>query len=325
MSKEIHFENVALQSGIILPHVTLGYKTFGRLNSAGDNCILLPSSYAGAHVSYAQLISRARPLNPAKYFIVLVHLLGNGLSSSPSNTASPFHGPDFPNVTIADNVQLQYRLLTEHLKVQQIALVYGFSLGATQGFAWAATYPEMVQRLLAVCGSAKCWPLTALIMRGAMTVLKSDPNFRGGHYTIVPEAGLRALSRVTVAWSHTAAFFRDQLYRNFGLETAEDVTQYWENYTLGTDANDHLSMFWTWTNASTGLEELQKITARTIVMPCDQDLYFSWDEARIEAAQIPNAEFRPIISPYGHIAGVPGLLCAETLFVEQAIRDLLAR
>jgi homoserine O-acetyltransferase len=321
----MQFENVTLQSGVVLPQVRLGYKTFGRLNSAGDNCILLPSSYAGAHVSYAQLISRARPLNPAKYFIVLVHLLGNGLSSSPSNTASPFHGPDFPNVTIADNVLLQYRLLTEHLKVQQIALVYGFSLGATQGFAWAATYPEMVQRLLAVCGSAKCWPLTALIMRGAMTVLKSDPNFRGGHYTIVPEAGLRALSRVTVAWSHTAAFFRDQLYRNFGLETAEDVTQYWENYTLGTDANDHLSMFWTWTNASTGLEELQKITARTIVMPCDQDLYFSWDEARIEAAQIPNAEFRPIISPYGHIAGVPGLLCAETLFVEQAIRDLLAR
>ena len=59
-------------------------------------------------------------------------------------------------------------------------------------------------------------------------------------------------------------------------------------------------------------------------MPCDQDLYFSLDEARIEAAQIPHAELRPVISPYGHMAGVPGLRCAETLFVEQAIRDLLA-
>ena len=325
MSEVMHFENFTLQSGVVLPKVTLGYKTFGRLNSAGDNCILLPSSYAGAHVSYAQLISRARPLSPARYFIVVVNLLGNGLSSSPSNTASPFHGADFPNVTIADNVRLQYRLLTEHLKVQQIALVYGFSLGAMQGFAWAAIYPKMVQRLLAVCGSAKCWPLTALIMQVAMTVLKSDPNFRGGHYTIVPEAGLRALSRVTVAWSYSAAFFRDQLYRNFGVESADAVAQYWENYTLATDANDLLSMFWTWKNASTELADLQKITARTIVMPCDHDLYFSLDEARIEAAQIPNAEFRPIISPYGHIAGVPGLLCAETLFVEQAIRDLLAR
>ena len=60
-------------------------------------------------------------------------------------------------------------------------------------------------------------------------------------------------------------------------------------------------------------------------MPCDHDMYFTLDEVRIEAAQIPNAEFRPIASPYGHIAGVPGLLPAETLFVEQAIRDLLAR
>ena len=221
----MRFENVTLQSGVVLPQVTLGYKTFGRLNKAGDNCILLPSSYAGAHVSYAQLISRARPLNPAKYFIVVTNLLGNGLSSSPSNTASPFHGADFPNVTIADNVRLQYRLLTEQLKVQQIALVYGFSLGAVQGFAWAAFYPEMVQRLLAVCGSAKCWPLTALIMEGAMTVLKSDPDFRGGHYTIIPETGLRALSRMTVAWTYSAAFFRDQLYRNFGYETADAVVQ----------------------------------------------------------------------------------------------------
>jgi homoserine O-acetyltransferase len=286
---------------------------------------LLPSSYAGAHISYAQLISRARPLNPAKYFIVLVHLLGNGFSSSPSNTPAPFHGADFPDVTIEDNVRLQYRLLTEHLKVRRIALIYGFSLGAIQGFAWAAAYPEMVRGLLAVCGSAKCWPLTGLIMDSAMMALKADPNFRGGHYTMVPEAGLRALSRVTLPWSHTAAFFRDGLYRNLGHESAEAIAQYWQNCAVATDANDFLSMFRTWKNSSTELEELRKITARTIVMPCDQDLYFSVDEARLEAAQIPNAEFRPIISPYGHLAGVPGLLCAETLFVEQAIRDLLAR
>ena len=323
MLQEIHFQNITLQSGVVLPDVKLGYKTYGRLNKAGDNCILLPTSYAGSHVSYAQLIGRARALNPGKYFIVVINLLGNGLSSSPSNTPSPFHGAAFPNVTILDNVQLQHRLLTE-LKVRKIALIYGWSLGAVQGFSWAANYPEMVRRLLAVCGSAKCWPLSTLMLDGAMRVLKADPDFSNGNYRMIPEAGLRTLSRVTLTWTYSAAFFRDRLYRNIGFETAEAVAQYWENYTITSDANDLMAVFWTWKNAATELEDLRKITAKTIVMPCDHDRYFTLEETRIEAAQIPDAEFRPIHSHYGHIAGVPGLVPGGTVFLEKAIRDLLA-
>jgi homoserine O-acetyltransferase len=181
----------------------------------------------------------------------------------------------------------------------------------------------MVRRLLAVCGSAKCWPLSALIIEGAMMVLRSDPNFRDGHYTMVPEAGLRALSRMTVSWTYSAAFFRDRLYRNIGHESAEAVAQHWEDYTVAADANDLMAVFWTWRNAATELEDLRKITAKTIVMPCDQDMYFRLEEIQIETAQIPNAELRPIYSPYGHIAGVPGLIPGGTLFLEEAIRDLL--
>ena len=104
-----------------------------------------------------------------------------------------------------------------------------------------------------------------------------------------------------------------------------EFLNFWEEDHLAWDANDLLAMLQTWQNADLAPETLQNITARTIVMPCTTDMYFTLEEAKIEAAQIPNAELRPMISDYGHCAGVPGLLPVETLFLEQAIGDLLAR
>jgi homoserine O-acetyltransferase/O-succinyltransferase len=325
LPKTICFENVTLQSGVTLPSVTIVYKTYGELNDAGDNCILLPTYYTGTHDSYARLIGRDRALDPAKYFVVIPNLLGNGLSSSPSNTAVPFRASKFPNISVADNVRLQYRLLTETLNVQQIALVYGWSMGAMQAFSWAAVYPELVQRLLPVCGSARCWPLNYVFLEGVRSALMADPNFMAGNYASPPEAGLRAFGRSYAGWAYSAAFYREALYRNLGYTSLEAFLTFWEDDHLTWDANDLLAMLWTWQNANLSSGELKNITAKTIVMPCDQDMYFTLDEARFETAEIPNAELRTLYSAYGHCAGAPGLFPAETAFLEQTIRELLAR
>lgn len=319
------FENVLLQSGVSLPEVTIVYKTYGKLNDAGDNCILLPTYYTGTHESYARLIGKGGALNPAKYFIVIPNMLGNGVSSSPSNTAAPFHGAKFPGISVGDNVALQHRLLTEILKVKQIALIYGWSMGAMQAFAWAATYPDMVQRILPVCGSAKCWPLNHVFLEGVRTALTADASFKAGNYTAPPEAGLRAFGRCYAGWAYSAAFYRDALYQNLGYASLQAFLTFWEDDHVAWDANDLLAMLWTWQNASLSAQELQNIRAKTIVVPCDQDMYFTLDEARMETAEIPNAELRPLYSAYGHCAGAPGLLPAETVFLEQTIRELLAR
>jgi homoserine O-acetyltransferase len=90
----------------------------------------------------------------------------------------------------------------------------------------------------------------------------------------------------------------------------------------GFPRNQHLlAMLWTWQNAEA---DLSRITARTIVMPCDTDMYFTLEEARLEAAAIAGAELRLLTSPYGHCAGAPGRFPSETAIVEQAIRELLA-
>jgi homoserine O-acetyltransferase len=282
----------------------LVYATYGALNAAGDNCVLLPTYYTGTHESYARMIGAGRALDPEKWFIVIPNMLGNGISSSPSNMA------DFTNKPIAANVRLQYKLLAS-LGVKRIALIYGWSMGAMQGYAWAATHPGMVNALLAVCGSAKCWPLNAVFLEGVAAALKN---------AATADAGKRAFGRAYAGWAYSAAFYRHALYRDMGFRTIEEFLTFWEDDHAAWDADDLLAMLWTWQNAET---DLSRITAKTIVMPADTDMYFTLEEARIETAAIRDAELRVLYSPYGHCAGAPGRFPAETVMVEQAIRDLL--
>ncbi len=284
--------------------LSLVYETHGTLNTGGTNCILLPTYYTGTHASYARMIGEGRVLDPAKYFIISPNMLGNGVSSSPSNSGT------YANATIANNVHVQHALL-KSLGVQQIKLLYGWSMGAMQGYHWAALYPDMVKSLLAVCGSAKCWPLNEVFLEGISAAM--------GH-----DGDRAAFGRAYAGWAYSAAFYRNELYKGLGYQTLEDFLKYWEDDHLSFDARDLMAMLWTWKNARISDAELAQIKARTIIMPADTDMYFTVDEARIEAAAIPGAELQVLISPYGHCAGAPGRFPAETAIIEAAMRALLA-
>jgi homoserine O-acetyltransferase len=184
-----------------------------------------------------------------------------------------------------------------------------------QGFAWGSMYPDMVERLLAVCGMARCWPLNAVFLEGVAAALTS---------AAPPEAGKRAFGRAYAGWAYSAAFYRDELYKGMGYATLEDFLKFWEDDHASWHADDLLAMLHTWRHADLGPDALSRITARTIIMPADTDMYFTPAEAQIEASSIPNAEFRLLVSPYGHCAGAPGRFPAESAFVDQAIKDLLA-
>src|SRR5471032_477757 len=91
---------------------------------------------------------------PEHYFIVVPNILGNGFSSSPSNMSPPNDGPQFPLVTLYDNINLQHRLLTEQLVIEQLDVVLGWSMGGQQVYRWGALHPSMVKRIVCICGSA---------------------------------------------------------------------------------------------------------------------------------------------------------------------------
>ena len=99
------------ESGVTLPKAKVVYGTYGHLNAARDNVVLLPSHYMANHHGYEWLIGPGLALDTTKLFLVATELFGNGNSSSPSNTPEPWHGPRFPVTTIRDNVRAVHDLL----------------------------------------------------------------------------------------------------------------------------------------------------------------------------------------------------------------------
>ena len=241
--------NVVLQCGITLPAAKLAYQTYGKLAAARDNVILMPTFYGAQHVDTEAMIRGGRALDPARYFIIVPNMFGNGLSSSPSNTPPPFDRAAFPNISLYDNVACQHRLITQYLGIERIKLAVGFSMGAQQAFQWGALYPEMVQAIAPLCGSARTSPHNYLFLEGVKAALLADAAFADGWYETPPVKGLRAFSRVYAGWAFSQDFFREQEYRKMGLASMEDAVRFLEGYFRRRDANDLLSMLWNWQHA----------------------------------------------------------------------------
>ena len=179
--------DVVLQSGVTLPDCGLAYVTHGRLDREGSNAILVFTHFGARHGDCQYLIGEDMALDPRDYFIVVLNLLGNGVSSSPGNAAPPFDRARFPSVTILDNVRLQHALVTRVLGIRRIQLAVGHSMGAQQAFHWGALYPALVERIAPICGSARTSIHNACFLEGMRAVLTADPAWRGGDYDEAPK------------------------------------------------------------------------------------------------------------------------------------------
>ena len=166
--------DVQLRLGATLRDAKLAYKTYGTLDEDKNNAIVYPTWYSGQHYDNEWLIGDGMALDPAKYFIIVPNMLGNGLSSSPSNTPPPYDRSRFPKVTVYDNVSVQHRLVTEKFGIEKLVLVTGWSMGAGQTYQWAVSYPEMVTRILPFCGSAKTSEHNIVFLEGVKAALTAD-------------------------------------------------------------------------------------------------------------------------------------------------------
>jgi homoserine O-acetyltransferase/O-succinyltransferase len=325
--------DVVLQSGLTLRDARLAYKTHGILNRQRDNVIVMPTFYGAQHMQYAPMIGAGKALDPERYFIVIPNMFGNGLSSSPSNTPPPFDRVRFPAVTLYDNVLCQHRLLVEHFGIERVALVAGFSMGAQQAFHWGALFPDMVERILPWCGSAKTSRHNFVFLEGVKAALTADAAWQGGWYETPPTRGLRAMGRVYAGWIVSPGFYRQEAYLQMGASSLEDFLVLQEGRRLASDANNLLAMLWSWQQADISANSryagdlgraLGSITAKAIVMPSQTDLYFTAEDIAAEAAQMPQAEFRPIPSIWGHLAGSPGVNPQDVAYLDNALRELLS-
>lgn len=326
--------DLALQSGQVLANAKLVYQTHGALNARRDNAIIVPTHYGGQHTDNAWMISPHMAISPEEYFVIVPNMLGNGLSSSPSNAAGAQSGARFPAATVYDNIILQHRLVAGHLGIEKVKLVAGYSMGAQQAFHWAAMFPQMVERIAPICGSARTSRHNFLFLEGIRAALTADAAFRDGQYAEAPVRGIRAMARVYAGWAWSQTFFRESLdLTRFGFASMEDfLINLWEPAFQQRDANDLLAMLQTWQAADISAahpfagefeQALGAITAKAIVMPSQTDLYFPPEDSEIEVAHMPNAELRVIPSIWGHMAG-GGVNPEDAMFINDALKDLLA-
>jgi homoserine O-acetyltransferase len=325
--------DLALQCGKTLPEARLAYKTYGELAADGSNVILYPTSYAAQHADTEWLIGPGRVLDPSKWFIVIPNMFSNGLSTSPSNCVEDCRLGNWPDISHVDNVGAQRRLLREVFQVERIALVYGWSMGAQQALHWGALYPHEVERICAVCGSARTSPHNLVFLEGVKAALGGDPAWRDGWFEGKAERGLRAMGRVYAGWAMSHAFYREHLYRQFGVSTIEDyIVQFWEANFLRRDGNDLLAQLGIWARSDISANNtycndlpaaLAAIRARAIIMPGSTDLYFTCHDSKVETDMMPNAEFRPIESKFGHRAGNPTHCKEDEGVLRKAVQDLL--
>ena len=328
-------EKFRTESGTILPQARVVYGTYGHLNAARDNAILLPSHYMADHHGYEWLIGPGKALDTAKVFLVATELFGNGHSSSPSNTPEPYHGPRFPVMTIRDNVEAVHQLLAQDLKITHLRAIIGFSMGAQQAFQWAVSYPAFADRIVATSGTAKTYPHGIVRLEGQIAALTADAAFKDGDYTAPPTKGIEAFATVWTAWLYSQEWWRRELWKadsKPGTTFEQVLHEYRTNFIPGGDANDLILQMRTWEANNVGNtpgfggdveKALRSIKTPIMYMPSETDLYFPLTDARYEAAFIPGVLLKPIPSLWGHTAGAaPNPVDAK--FLNENIRDFLA-
>jgi homoserine O-acetyltransferase len=320
----------AVEKGGVIQKARLAWQRFGTLNDKRDNLILYPSSYSARLADMSWLVTPQGILDPTRWCIVAVGMFSNGESSGATET------PDYPAlVTVADNVRAQHRLVTEMFGVNKLAAVYGFSMGGMQAYHWAALYPEMVERAIVVCGSARTADHNKVFLSSLMRTLEAAPEHIGhGRFSSEPKLALTAFGHIYAGWGLSQDFYRAGLYKSAlgapDLETFLRIN--WvERFSQCRAANLYAQAHaWFHGDISDNAlydgdlsRALRSIKAKVLLMPSETDLYFRVADNAAELAHLAKSALRPIPSIWGHRAGNPSVNPEDATFLKARVADLL--
>jgi homoserine O-acetyltransferase/O-succinyltransferase len=174
--------DLKLRSGAVIHDFRLGYRTYGQLNAAKSNAILWPTWLGGKTQELVQFIGPDKVVDSTKYFVVLVDAIGDGVSTSPSNSRTQARLA-FPEFTIRDMVESEHRLATEVLHLTHLHAVMGISMGGMQTFEWVVAYPDFVDVGIPMAGSPQSTSYDKLLWTSQMDALRLDPEWKGGQGT----------------------------------------------------------------------------------------------------------------------------------------------
>ncbi len=224
---------LALQCGATLPGFELVFETYGTLNAARSNAVLICHALSGSHHAagyhrqedrkpgwWDTCIGPGKPIDTNRFFVVCPNNLGGchgstGPLSTDPHSGAPY-GPDFPTVTVRDWVNSQ-ALLADHLGIDRFAAVVGGSLGGMQAMQWAMDYPQRLRAAVLIASAAKLSAQNIAFNEIARQAIIADPEFHRGHYRrngVNPDLGLM-LARMV---GHVTYLSDDGMRRKFGRE-----------------------------------------------------------------------------------------------------------
>ena len=331
-------EPVELEGGGTLPQVTVACRTWGRLNRAGDNAVLVCHALTGSadiEQWWPDLLGPGKALDPSRDFIVCSNVLGGCYGSTGPTSLSPDtgrrYGARFPAVTVRDLVQVQAALL-DQLGVAELALVLGGSLGGMQVLEWAALHPDRVRAAAAISVGARQSPWCIALSEAQRQTIYTDARWRDGGYDPAdpPAAGLAAARMAAMVsyrhWQEFDARFGREPAEAGGFQVESWLRHHGAKFTARFDAASYVALTRVMDSHDLGrgrggvARALSALRVPLLVVGSSSDVLYTPDEQRELAWHVPGAELAWLESPHGHDA-----FLIETGRLDGLIRDFRQR
>lgn len=319
-------QSLRLESGIELPGVEVAYRTWGRLNAAGDNAVVICHALTGsadADTWWGALFGPGRTLDPEKHFIVCSNVLGGCYGTTGPASVAPdgdLWGARFPRVTVRDQVRLQMAL-ADRLGIRGIRFVIGGSLGGLQALEWALLDPERVGAVVSIAASGRHSAWCTAWSEAQRLALAADAKFRAGHYDPAdpPRAGLEAARAIAMISYRSPGSLGKRFGRTPGREVFaeravapdEPAVRGWLRHHGAAlverfDANSYLALIDAMDSHDLGRQRgvyeqvLGRLDLPVLVGSITSDaLYVAVDQQEL-AFLLPRGEFLEIDSAHGH-------------------------
>ena len=326
--------DLKLGSGESIKGFSISYVTHGTLNADKSNAVLMVTAIGGNHHRLDYLIGPGRALDPTKFFIICTDAIGNGLSTSPSNSKSQPR-MQFPRFDIRDMVNSEQRLVTEKFGIRHLVTVIGASMGGMQALQWGVSYPDMMDSIVPIIPLGRTPAWTTGVLEMIRQTIMADPKWLGGNYATdaPPEQGMRLQAGWLSGVITRTPGLQESLYPTSKdaiafLKTTEDAG--WKRM----DAVDWIYQSWAYDahdlGASPGFggdehRALKAIKAKTLILAGTGDLLNPEYEAMEAAKYIADVRYVPIntLRPMGHVSGA-GISAPENELQNREVGAFLA-
>lgn len=308
-----------LECGEVLFGVEVAYRTWGKLNSSGDNAVLICHALTGgadASDWWEPLFGANKAFDPEVDFIVCSNVLGSCYGTTGPISINPqtnhIYGVGFPQITIRDMVNLQ-AVLIQALKIQRIKLVVGGSLGGMQVLEWGLLYPDLVEAMapIAVSGRHSAWCIG--LSEAQRQAIYADPNWLEGNYTLdkQPSQGLAVARMMAMSTYRSWGSFENRFGRKQDLSefAISSYLQYQsQKFIERFDANTYITLTHAMDSHDVArgrdnfADVLSNVKKPTLVVAIDSDILYPPHEQQELATLIPNSKFALVKSLHGHDA-----------------------